>query len=51
MIPKVKSCFDAIDEGVKNVIIMNGTVPHSVLIELLTNEGCGTMFSGGKNDE
>ena len=48
MIPKVKSCFDAIDEGVKNVIIMNGTVPHSVLIELLTNEGCGTMFSGGR---
>ena len=50
MIPKVKCCFDAIDEGVKNVIIMNGTVPHSVLIELLTNEGCGTMFSGGKDE-
>jgi acetylglutamate kinase len=50
MIPKVKSCFDAIDEGVKNVVIMNGTVPHSILIELLTNEGCGTMFSGGKTE-
>lgn len=48
MIPKVKCCFDAINKGVKNVVIMNGTVPHSILIELLTNEGCGTMFHGGK---
>ncbi len=48
MIPKVKSCFDAIDEGVKNVVVINGTVPHSILIEMLTNEGCGTMFIGGK---
>ncbi|MBO4341745.1 MAG: acetylglutamate kinase [Clostridia bacterium] len=46
MIPKVKCCFDAIDRGVKNVVIINGTVPHSVLIELLTDEGCGTMISG-----
>lgn len=48
MIPKVKCCFDAISKGAKNVVIMNGTVPHSILIELLTDEGCGTMFSGGK---
>jgi acetylglutamate kinase len=48
MIPKVRSCFDAIEEGVKNVVVINGTVPHSILIELLTNEGCGTMFIGGK---
>jgi acetylglutamate kinase len=48
MIPKVRSCFDAIQEGVKNVVVINGTVPHSILIELLTNEGCGTMFIGGK---
>ena len=47
MIPKVKSCFDAIDEGVKSTVIINGTVPHAILTELLTNEGCGTMFSGG----
>ncbi len=46
MIPKVKCCFDAIDEGVKSVVIMNGTVPHSIVIELLTNEGAGTMFNG-----
>ncbi len=48
MIPKVRSCFDAIEEGVKNVVVINGTVSHSILIELLTNEGCGTMFIGGK---
>lgn len=47
MIPKVKSCFGAIDEGVKSTVIINGTVPHAILTELLTNEGCGTMFSGG----
>ncbi len=47
MIPKVKSCFDAIEEGVKSTVIINGTVPHAILTELLTNEGCGTMFSGG----
>ncbi len=45
MIPKVQCCFDAIDEGVKSVVIMNGTVPHSIVIELLTNEGAGTMFN------
>ena len=47
MIPKVQCCFDAIDDGVKSVVIMNGTIPHSILIELLTNEGAGTMFNGG----
>lgn len=48
MIPKVDCCFEALDKGVKNVIIMDGTVPHSILIELLTDEGAGTMFTGGK---
>ena len=47
MIPKVDCCFEALEKGVKNVIIMDGTVPHSILIELLTDEGAGTMFSGG----
>jgi acetylglutamate kinase len=49
MIPKVDCCFEALEKGVKNVIIMDGTVPHSILIELLTDEGAGTMFSGGKS--
>ena len=48
MIPKVDCCIEAIKEGVKKVIIMDGTVPHSILMELLTNEGAGTMVVGDK---
>lgn len=43
MIPKVDCCIEAIREGVQNVIIMDGRVPHSILMELLTDEGAGTM--------
>ena len=46
MIPKVQCCIDAIDHGVKNVIIMDGRVPHSILMEILTDEGAGTMVKG-----
>ena len=51
MIPKVECCIDAIHRGVKKVIIMGGRVPHSVLIETLTDEGAGTMVTEDKNDE
>lgn len=47
MIPKVECCTQAIDEGVKKVFIINGEIPHAILIELLTNEGLGTMFVQG----
>lgn len=47
MIPKVDCCIEAIHEGVSKVIIMDGRVPHSILMELLTNEGAGTMVTGG----
>lgn len=47
MIPKVECCIEAIEKGVKNVIIMDGRVPHSILMELLTDEGAGTMVTGG----
>lgn len=43
MLPKVECCVEAIQRGVKNVIIMDGRVPHSILMELLTDEGAGTM--------
>ena len=43
MIPKVECCLDAIAKGVKKVVIMDGRVPHSLLIETLTDEGAGTM--------
>lgn len=44
MIPKVKCCEDAISRGVKKVFIIDGRIPHSILIETLTDEGIGTMF-------
>ena len=50
MIPKVQCCTDAIQGGVKRVFIINGTVPHAILIELLTEEGLGTMFVGSHSD-
>ncbi len=46
MIPKVDCCIKAIHRGVKNVIIMDGRVPHSILMEILTDEGAGTMITG-----
>lgn len=45
MIPKVECCIEAIRRGVKKVFIIDGRVPHSILIETLTDEGIGTMFS------
>ncbi|MBR3106744.1 MAG: acetylglutamate kinase [Clostridia bacterium] len=44
MIPKVDCCVTALHAGVKNVVIMDGRVPHSILMELLTNEGAGTWI-------
>ena len=45
MIPKVDCCIEAINEGVGNVVIMDGRVPHAILMELLTDEGAGTMVT------
>ena len=47
MIPKVDCCIEAIRRGVKKVFIIDGRVPHSILIETLTDEGMGTMFVSG----
>ena len=47
MIPKVECCIDAIKSGVKKVFIIDGRIPHAILIETLTNEGIGTMFVNG----
>ncbi len=46
MIPKVDCCIEAIGKGVRHVVIMDGRVPHSILMELLTDEGAGTMVMG-----
>ena len=47
MIPKVDCCKDAIRRGVNRVFILDGRVPHSILIEIFTDAGLGTMYVGG----
>ena len=44
MIPKVECCVEAIRRGVKYVVIIDGRIPHSILIEMLTDDGAGTEF-------
>ena len=48
MIPKVDCCIEAIERGVEKVIIMDGRVSHSILMEILTDEGAGTMVIGDR---
>lgn len=47
MIPKTQCCIEAINNGVKKVFIIDGRVPHSIIVEILTDEGIGTMFIDG----
>ena len=49
MIPKLECCITGIHKGVQNVVIMDGRVPHAILMELLTDEGAGTMVKGDKH--
>ena len=51
MIPKIECCIDAISYGVRKVIILDGRVPHAILMEVLTNEGAGTMVVKNKYDK
>lgn len=44
MIPKVDCCIEAVRQGVNKVFMIDGRVPHSILLEVLTDEGIGTMF-------
>ena len=44
MIPKVETCLDAIDDGVEAAVIIDGRVPHAVLLELYTKHGVGTLI-------
>lgn len=48
MIPKVNACIDAIDKGVRRVHILNGTIPHPIILEIFTDRGIGTMFEKEK---
>lgn len=44
MIPKVEACINALKKGVESVHIINGKIPHSILLEIFTEEGIGTMI-------
>jgi acetylglutamate kinase len=44
MIPKVETCIYALEAGVEGVVILDGRVPHAVLLELLTDHGVGTLM-------
>lgn len=46
MIPKVECCVEAVRRGVRRAFIIDGRIPHSILIEMMTDEGIGTMFLG-----
>jgi acetylglutamate kinase len=45
MIPKVETCIYALEKGVEGVVILDGKIPHAVLIELLTDHGAGTLIT------
>jgi acetylglutamate kinase len=44
MIPKVETCINALEQGVEGVVILDGQVPHAVLLELFTDHGAGTLI-------
>ena len=44
MIPKIDCCVEAVRRGVRRTHIIDGRIPHSILIEMLTDSGIGTMF-------
>ena len=51
MLPKVDACLEAVENGVKSAFIIDGRVEHSILLELFTNEGIGTMITKKKRDK
>jgi acetylglutamate kinase len=44
MLPKLSNCIDAIESGVQRVHILDGRIPHCLLLEIFTNKGIGTAF-------
>ena len=45
MIPKVETCIQAVKNGVKAAVILDGTLPHSILLEIFTEHGVGTLIT------
>jgi len=50
MLPKLNNCTDAIKQGVNKVHILDGRIPHCLLLEIFTNKGIGTMFMSDNDD-
>ena len=48
MIPKIETCLDAVKQGVEAAVIMDGRVPHALLLEIFTEHGAGTMIRSRK---
>ena len=46
MIPKIETCLDAVDRGVEAAVVLDGRVPHAILLELFTEHGFGTEILG-----
>ena len=51
MLPKVITCLNAIENGVENVVILNGKLEHSMILELFTVEGAGTLIRKHENSK
>jgi len=49
MIPKVEGCLDVIEQGVEGVVILDGRIPHAILLELFTAHGVGTLIERDKD--
>ena len=50
MVPKLKNCVDALEEGVSRVHILDGRIPHCLLLEIFTNKGIGTAILNSKEE-
>ena len=51
MLPKIQNCMDAIKKGVSRVHILDGRIPHSILLEIFTNKGIGTAILGDEQEK
>ncbi len=51
MIPKLTNCISAIEKGVSRVHILDGRIPHSLLLEIFTNKGVGTAIIGNNEEK
>ena len=49
MIPKLDTCLDAVDRGVDAAVVLDGRVPHAILLELFTEHGFGTQILAGSH--